>query len=100
MMRLRVVNGNAHRYLGMYGFPSECELYTIAADGIYYDSPRSVSHGYVFVSIGSRVDLLVQARETRARARNAVAPFLPGPAPSERARTKRARNPHPLCFAL
>ena len=60
--RLRVVNGNAHRYLGMYGFPSECELYTIAADGIYYDSPRSVSHGYVFVSIGSRVDLLIQVR--------------------------------------
>ena len=62
----RPPKGNAHRYLGIYGWPSACEVDIIASDGIYYEEPRSVRDGYIFVSIGSRADLLIQCDDSTA----------------------------------
>lgn len=59
--RWRLANGCMHRYVGM-SIPDTCEAYAIAADGVYYDQPRSMS--YVLVTLGSRIDLLVRCSES------------------------------------
>jgi FtsP/CotA-like multicopper oxidase with cupredoxin domain len=59
--RWRMINGAAHRYVGMYSMPDTCDTYLLAADGVYYDSPRKVD--YVYVSMGSRVDVLMKCTQ-------------------------------------
>ena len=58
----RMINGAAHRYVGMYNIPETCDTYLIASDGVYFDTPRKVD--YVFISMGSRVDILMKCTET------------------------------------
>ena len=58
--RWRLVNGMAHRYVGLK-IPDECEAYAIASDGIYYKQPRKQT--FVGLSLGARMDLLIACHD-------------------------------------
>ena len=64
--RWRFVNAISHAFLNISIVDkrgdSACEMYEIAADGVYYGSPRQSSH--VFVTLGGRKDVLIKCPDS------------------------------------
>jgi FtsP/CotA-like multicopper oxidase with cupredoxin domain len=64
--RWRLVNAISHAFLNISIVDkrgdSACEMYEIAADGVYYGSPRQSSH--VFVTLGGRKDVLIKCPDS------------------------------------
>ena len=72
--RWRLVNAIAHAFLNVslvdrHGAPAACEFWEIGADGVYYETPRA--QGAVFVTLGGRKDVIVQARRRAPVSRRA-----------------------------
>lgn len=60
--RWRLVNGMGHRYLGLVA-EDVCEMWAIAADGVYYSSPRKIDEFFT-LTLASRLDMLVSCSES------------------------------------